>query len=85
MKMVPKTDEGWELNKKTKLFVAVNSISGAITKCFKNNIRGCLEDSFPDTTILHFGINNPYSNETPEDIASNILNLEIFLKLKIKI
>ena len=85
MKMVLTTDEGWRLNKRMKPFVAVNSILDAITNGMKNNVRRCLKDSPPDTTIPHFGINNLDSNETAEELASHMMNLKTSLQRKIKL
>ena len=38
------------------------------------------EDNSPDTAILHFGTNNLKNNESVEDIATDIMNLNISVK-----
>ena len=54
-----------------KSAVHVKSIPGTTTKGMKH-VRGCLEESSPDTAILHFGTNNLKNNESAEDIATDI-------------
>ena len=55
--------EGWRFNKKMKSTVHLKSIPGATTKVMKHHVRGCLEDSSPDTAIIHFGTSNLKNNE----------------------
>ena len=61
-------------------FVAVKSIPGARTKGVKHHIKGCLEDSSPDSVILHVGTNNLKSKESVEDIANDIMDIGIFIR-----
>ena len=77
---IVKNIEGWRLNKRMKSTVHVKSIPGATTKGMKHHVRGCLEDNSPDTAIIHFGTNNLKNNESAEDIATDIMNLEISVK-----
>ena len=77
---IVKNIEGWRLNKRIKSIVHVKSIPGATTKGMKHHVRGCLEDNSPDTAILHFGTNNLKNNESVEDIATDIMNLNISVK-----
>ena len=62
--------------------VAVKSIPDATTKGMKHHIKGCLEDNSPDSVILHVGTNNPKNKESVEDIANDIMNIEIFKRNK---
>ena len=39
-----------------------------------------MEDNFPDTVILHFGINNLKNNENAEEIVTDIMNLAVSVK-----
>ena len=55
---IVKNIERWRLSKRMKSFVAVKSIPGATTKGMKYHIKGCLEDNFPDSIILHVRTNN---------------------------
>ena len=57
--------------------VAVKSIPDATTKDMKHHIKGCLEDNSPDSVILHVGTNNPQNKESVEDIANDIMDIEI--------
>ena len=47
--------EGWRLNKRMRSTVSVKSIPGATSKAMKYYFKGRLEDSSPDTIILHHG------------------------------
>ena len=60
----------WRLNKRIKFSVAVKSIPGATTEGMKHHIKGCLEDNFPDSIILHVRTNNLENKESVEDIAN---------------
>ena len=53
-----KNIEGWRLNKRMKSSVSVKLIPGVTTKGMNHHVKGCLEDSFPDSVILHNGTNN---------------------------
>ena len=77
---IVKNIEGWRLNKRVKSTVAVKSIPGAITKGTKHQVRGCLEDNFPNTAILHFGTSNLKNDENAEDTVTYIMNLAISVK-----
>ena len=55
---IVKNIERWRLIKRMKSSVAVKSIPGATTNGMKHPIKGCLEDNFPDSIILHVGTNN---------------------------
>ena len=77
-----KNIEGWRLNKIIKSAVAVISIPGAKAEGIKHLVRGCLEDNSPDTAyfIPYFRTNNLKTNESIEDIATEIMDLAIFAK-----
>ena len=75
-----KNVDGWRLNRRIKSIASVRLISGAKTKTMKHHIMGCLEDESRDTIPLHHGRNNLRSEESPEKIASNIINVDFFAK-----
>ena len=77
---IVKNIERWRLNKRMKSFVAVKSIPGATTKGMKYHIKGCLEDNFPDSIILHVRTNNLKNKESVEDIANDIMDVSIFVR-----
>ena len=77
---IVKNIERWRLSKRMKSSVAVKSIPGAITKGMKHHIKGCLEDNFPDSIILHVGTNNLKNKESVEDIANDIMDVSIFVR-----
>ena len=62
-----------------KSTVAVKSIPGATAKGMKHHVRRCLEDSSPDTAILHFGTDN-LKNKSAENIETYKMNLAISVK-----
>ena len=55
--MIVKHVEGWRLNKRIKSTVSVRCIPRATTNAMKHHLKGCLEDSSPDKTILHHRTN----------------------------
>ena len=55
-----------------KANVSVRSISGASTNGVKHHVKGCVEDIWPDTVILHHGTNAIKSGNTSEKIATDI-------------
>ena len=77
---IVKSIERWRLNKRIKSIVHVKPIPGGTTKGMKHHVKGCLEDNYPDTAVLHFGNNNLKNNESAEDIATDIMNLAISVK-----
>ena len=77
---IVKNIERWRPSKRMKSSVAVKSIPGATTKGMKHHIKGCLEDNFPDSIILHVGTNNLKNKESVEDIANDIMDVSIFVR-----
>ena len=66
-----------------KSFVSsASSISGATTKAMKHHVMGCLEDGSPDAILLHHGTNDLRSEESAEEIASDIINVALSAKNK---
>lgn len=63
-----------------KSFAAKKSMPGATTKGMKHHVKGCLEDSSPYWHILHVGTNNYKNKKSAEDIANDIINLEISIR-----
>ena len=79
---IVKNIDGWRLNKKMKSSVAVKSIAGATIKNMRRHIKGCLEDNSPDSVVLHVGTNNIKNKESIEDIANNIMDDAIFIRIE---
>ena len=77
---IVKRIDGWRLNQRMRSTVSVRSIPGAKTKGMIHDVKGCLEDTFPDFIILHHGTNDLNSNSTSEEIANKILNLAASIK-----
>ena len=48
----------------------------------KHHVMGCLEDGSPDAILLHHGTNDLRSEESAEEIASNIINVALSAKNK---
>ena len=63
-----------------KCTVTVRCIPGATTNAMKHHLKGCLEDSSPNSIILRHGTNNLKSDNNSEKIASDIVNLGLSVK-----
>ena len=63
-----------------KCTVTVRCIPGATTNAMKHHLKGCLEDSSPNSIILRCGTNNLKSDDNSEKIASDIVNLGLSVK-----
>ena len=77
-----KNFDGWRLNRRMNSVVSVRSISGATTKAMKHDVMGYLEDESPDMILLHHETNDLISEESTEEIASNIINVALSAKNK---
>ena len=76
--------EGWRLNQRMKSNVSIRSIPGASTNGMVHHIKGCLEDIWPDTVILHdhHETNDLKSGNTSEKIATDIVNLALTIQIE---
>lgn len=57
-----------------------NRFHSATTKGMKHNVRGCLKGDSFDAAILYFGTNNLNSNVSAGNIATDVMNLAVFVK-----
>ena len=71
--------EDWRLNKGMKSTVTVGCILGTTANAMKHHLKGCLEDSSPDNTVLHHGANNLKSDNNSEKICV-VVNLGLSVK-----
>ena len=61
--------------------IYVKSFSGATTECIRDYVKPSLR-FHPDLIILHTGVNNIRSNNSPNVIAEDIVNLACDIKNK---
>ena len=66
--------EDWRFNKRIKSTFSVRSNAAASINGKVHHVKGCLEDTSPDTVILHYGTNDLKSGNTSVKISINIIN-----------
>ena len=76
-----KHTNGWEISKKvkSKCKVYAKTFPGATTQCMADYMKPSVRAK-PDHIILHVGTNDLNSNATPNEIASNIVNIATEMK-----
>ena len=80
---IVKDIDGWKLNGRVNSKVAVKSILVATTKGMVHHAKGCITDFRPNDLIIHHGTNDLSNKSTPEEVASNIINLAKNLKSEV--